>query len=194
MDGVQCGYFRAGRFQFSAFSKGCRTDGFFPDRVSMAKSLGAVSRSARSGCARHTDLLSPGLHATTFGGTPLACAVAMKVLEIVARDRLADNARTVGAHLKSGLENLARQFPRVLTSVRGLGLMIGFELADKEAIPAFASGPKTAAAQFVLACTRLACSPCPPGRGLCGCSPLNLSRAEADEGLAIIEQVVRGLA
>ncbi|HOB99490.1 MAG TPA: aspartate aminotransferase family protein [Verrucomicrobiota bacterium] len=198
MDGVQCGYFRTGRFQsFQRILEGVSgADGFLPDGVSMAKSLGGgFPISAFWVRAPYADLLSPGLHATTFGGTPLACAVAMKVLEIVARDRLADNARTVGAHLKSGLENLARQFPRVLTSVRGLGLMIGFELADKEAIPAFASGPKTAAAQFVDRLHAAGVLTVPAGaRVVRLLPPLNLSRAEADEGLAIIEQVVRGLA
>ncbi len=125
----------------------------------------------------------------------LACAVAMKVLEVVGRDRLADNARTVGARLKAGLENLARQFPRVLTNVRGLGLMIGFELAEKEAIPAFATGPKTAATQFVDRLHAAGVLTVPAGaRVVRLLPPLNLNRAEADEGLAIIERVVRSLA
>lgn len=198
MDGVQCGYFRTGRFQSyqRILEEVSGADGFLPDAVSMAKSLGGgFPISAFWVRAPHADLLSPGLHATTFGGTPLACAVAMKVLEVVARDRLADNARTVGAHLKSGLENLARQFPQILTGVRGLGLMIGFELADKEAIPAFASGPKTAAAQFVDRLHAAGVLTVPAGaRVVRLLPPLNLSRAEADEGLAIIEQAVRGLA
>src|SRR5256885_10720126 len=43
---------------------------------------------------RYADLLGPGSHATTFGGTPLACSVALRVLEIILREQLADNARS----------------------------------------------------------------------------------------------------
>lgn len=198
MDGVQCGYFRTGRFQsFQRILEGFPgADGFMPDAVSMAKSLGGgFPISAFWVRAPYADLLGPGMHATTFGGTPLACAVALKVLEIVERDHLADNARTLGVFLKSGLERLTQQFPHVLTGVRGLGLMIGFELAEADRIPAFAQGPKTAAAQFVDRLHAAGLLTVPAGaRVVRLLPPLNLNRAEAQEALAIIEQVVRALA
>ncbi len=198
MDGVQCGYFRTGRFQsFQRILEGFPgADGFMPDAVSMAKSLGGgFPISAFWVRAPYADLLGPGMHATTFGGTPLACAVALKVLEIVERDHLADNARTLGVFLKSGLERLTQQFPHVLTGVRGLGLMIGFELAGADRIAAFAQGPKTAAAQFVDRLHAAGLLTVPAGaRVVRLLPPLNLNRAEAQEALAIIEQVVRTLA
>src|SRR5512135_3459298 len=106
MDGVQCGHFRSGRFQsFQRILEGVPGgERFLPDGVSMAKSLGGgFPIGAFWVGARHADLLGPGTHATTFGGTPLACAVALKVLEVIARDSLAGNARAMGEVFRRGL-------------------------------------------------------------------------------------------
>src|SRR6266581_3981146 len=104
MDGVQCGHFRTGRFQsFQRILEGPadgadgRAPAFLPDGFSMAKSLGGgFPIGAFWVRAPYADLLGPGTHATTFGGTPLACAVALKVLEVIQREKLADNARHTG--------------------------------------------------------------------------------------------------
>jgi acetylornithine/N-succinyldiaminopimelate aminotransferase len=132
MDGVQCGHFRTGRFQsYQRILEGVPGgEQFVPDGVSMAKSLGGGFPIGAFWVRQpYADLLGPGTHASTFGGTPLACAVALRVLEIIARDRLADNARHLGEFLKTELLGLAQQFPAVIRAVRGLGLMIGIELA-----------------------------------------------------------------
>ena len=68
---------------------------------------------------RHADLLGPGTHASTFGGTPLGCAVALKILEIIERDKLADNARIQGEFLLVGLLRLAGKFSNHLKCARG---------------------------------------------------------------------------
>ena len=74
----------------------------------MAKSLGSgFPIGAFWVRAPYADLLGAGSHGTTYGGSPLACAVALKVLEVIRRERLADNARQVGGFLKNGLERLA---------------------------------------------------------------------------------------
>ena len=162
----------------------------------MAKSLGGgFPIGAFWVRAPYADLLGPGTHATTFGGTPLACTVALKVLEVVERDRLADNARRLGEFLTNGLARLAQEFPQVITAVRGLGFMLGFELAEKDRIPAFASGSKTSSAQFVdrLHAAGLLTVPAGP-RVVRLLPPLNLDLAQAEEGLEIIGQVVRGIA
>ena len=57
----------------------------------------------------YADLLGPGSHATTFGGTPLASAVALKVFEVIERDRLADHARQLGDWIQDQLLRLARR-------------------------------------------------------------------------------------
>jgi len=203
MDGVQCGHFRTGRFQsFQRILEGVPGgEGFLPDGISMAKSLGggfpigAFWVRAQAHGVGLSELLGPGLHATTYGGTPLACAVALRVLEVIERDRLADNARQIGAWLKAELERLTARFPGVLTGVRGLGLMIGFELAPKERIPALASGEKTAAAQFVDRLHQAGVLTVPAGPQIIRLLPaLNLTRAQTAEGVAAIEAVAGAVA
>src|SRR5882672_1590399 len=103
MDGVQDGHFRTGRFQsfqriFEIAERTApSTERFLPDGISMAKSLGGgFPIGAFWVRAPYADLLGPGSHATTFGGSPLACAVALKILEVIEREKLADNARSLG--------------------------------------------------------------------------------------------------
>ncbi len=121
LDGVQDGYFRTGKFQ--AFQRilevtraSCLCDSktnfevrpephrqdacaatFLPDGLSMAKSLGGgFPIGAFWVRAQYQDLLGPGTHASTFGGTPLACAVALKIFEVVEREKLDEHARKLG--------------------------------------------------------------------------------------------------
>jgi len=63
-------------------------------------------------------------------GKALACAVALKILEVMEKENLADQARNLGAWLKSEIERLARTYPTVVKSARGLGFMLGIELAE----------------------------------------------------------------
>lgn len=200
MDGVQCGHFRTGRFQSfqrilegPADAAGGRAQAFLPDGFAMAKSLGGgFPIGAFWVRAPYADLLGPGTHATTFGGTPLACAVALKVLEVIQREKLADNARHTGEFIKSALQRLAQKFPGVIHSVRGLGLMIGFELAPN--IPALAAQGKTPSLLMANRLHDAGLLAIPAGRQILRLlPPLNLSRPEAEEGIQIIESVVEKL-
>src|SRR5579872_6076584 len=128
MDGVQCGHFRTGRFQsYQRILDGVPGgDRFMPDAISMAKSLGGGFPIGAFWVRQpHADLLSAGTHASTYGGSPLACAVALKILEVIRQEKLADNAREMGDYLKAGLQRLAQKYPGVIQNVRGTGLMIG---------------------------------------------------------------------
>ena len=198
LDAVQCGHFRTGRYQsFQRVLEGIPGgEQFLPDGVSMAKSLGGgFPIGAFWVRDRHADLLGAGTHGTTFGGTPLGCAVALKIFEIIERDGLADNARHTGEQLKARLQNLVGKYPSVLKSVRGLGFMIGLEIADKESIPAFRASEKSASIQFVNQLHEAGALTIPSGAQIIRLlPPLNLSRSQADEGLALIESVVRKLA
>jgi acetylornithine/N-succinyldiaminopimelate aminotransferase len=198
MDGVQCGHFRSGRFQsFQRVLEGVPSGAdFLPDGVSMAKSLGGgFPIGAFWVRDKYADLLGPGTHATTFGGTPLACAVALKILDVIERDHLADNARHLGAWLKNELQRLVNTYPQVLKAARGLGLMLGLELAEKERIPAFAGSDKAPSTQFVNRLHEAGLLTIPSGNQVVRLlAPLNLTRAEAQEGLDLIERVVKGLA
>jgi len=196
IDAVQCGHFRTGRFQsFQRILENVSgADGFLPDGIAMAKSLGGgFPMGAFWVREPYQDLLGAGTHGTTFGGTPLACAVALKVIEVIHRDKLADNARTVGEFLKTELERLAVKYPNVIKTVRGMGLLIGFELAS--GIPAFNASERAPSLQFVNRLHEAGALAVPAGNHVLRLlPPLNLSRREAEEGVEIIASVVAKLA
>lgn len=197
MDSVQCGHFRTGRFQsFQRLLEGVPGgEAFLPDGISMAKSLGGgFPMGAFWVRSPYANLLSAGTHGTTYGGSPLACAVGLKVLEVIEREKLADNARTVGEYFLSGLKELAKNFPGVIQNVRGVGLMLGLELVPNlTGLPGDATKPQaTRFAGLLHAAGLLAI---PAGTQILRFLPaLNLSRGEAQEGLQIIESVVAKLA
>ncbi len=124
-DEVQCGVARTGKF--FAFQK----FGVKPDAISMAKGLGggfpigAVLMSDKL-----AKLFTPGTHGTTFGGNPLACAVALSVVKAVKKRKLAENAAKCGKLLLNGLQKLAKKYPEKVKCARGVGLMIGLLLNE----------------------------------------------------------------
>jgi acetylornithine aminotransferase/acetylornithine/N-succinyldiaminopimelate aminotransferase len=195
LDGVQCGHYRTGRFQsFQRILEAATpSSDFLPDGISMAKSLGGgFPIGAFWVRAPYADLLGPGTHATTFGGTPLACAVALKVLEVIERERLDENARKLGDWMKNELERLAANYPQVVRRARGFGFMLGLELVGE--IPAFASSDKTAAVQFVNRLHQAGVLTIPAGTQIVRLlPPLNLKPQEAGEGISKIEEVVKSL-
>jgi len=196
MDGVQCGHYRTGRFQsFQKILEGVPGgEQFLPDGLSMAKSLGGgFPIGAFWVRTPYADLLGAGTHGTTYGGTPLACAVALKILEVIDREKLADRALTLGAWLKSEIERLARTYPAVVKSARGMGFLLGIELADD--IPAFAAIDKPPAIQFVNRLHAAGVLTIPAGTHIVRLlPPLNLQPQEAGEGISVIEEVVKSLA
>src|SRR3974390_1621155 len=104
MDSVQCGSFRAGRFQsFQRILEGVPAgEKFLPDAISMAKALGGGFPIGAFWVRQpHAGLPAAGTNGTTFGGSPLGCAVALKLLEVVQHEKLADNARQTAEYLKT---------------------------------------------------------------------------------------------
>ncbi|HTY87143.1 MAG TPA: aspartate aminotransferase family protein [Candidatus Acidoferrum sp.] len=198
MDGVQCGHYRTGRFQsFQRILENVSGgEKFLPDGVSMAKSLGGgFPIGAFWVRAPYADLLGPGTHASTFGGTPLACAVALKVLEVIERERLDEQARKLGEWLKRELERLAQVYPQVVKRGRGLGFILGLELVEKEKVPALAKSDKPAALQLVNRLHEAGVLSIPAGTQIVRLlPPLNLKPQEAGEGISKIEEVVKSLA
>lgn len=203
IDGVQCGHFRTGRFQsFQRILEGADGGGgFLPDAVAMAKSLGggfpmgAFWVREESHGVRLCDVLGAGSHGTTYGGTPLGCAVAMKILEVIEREGLADHVRSTGDWLKDELEALVRAYPGVLRGVRGLGFMLGLEFQAREEIPALAPVDKPVALQVVQRLQEAGVLVIPAGNQVIRLLPaLNLSRNQAEEGLTALASVVRRLA
>jgi acetylornithine aminotransferase len=115
-DSVQCGYGRSGKFFAHDYA------GVNADIYSMAKGMG-------NGFPIGGILIAPsikakfGLLGTTFGGNPLACAAALAVLEVMKKDNLMEAATENGKYLMEALSNI-----KGVKSVRGKGLMIGFEM------------------------------------------------------------------
>jgi acetylornithine aminotransferase/acetylornithine/N-succinyldiaminopimelate aminotransferase len=196
LDEVQAGHFRTGRFQSwqRILENVPGADEFSPDAVSMAKSLGGgFPIGAFWVRERHAEVLSAGTHATTFGGTPLGCAVALKILEVIEREQLADHARQLGDFMKAELQRLIRKFPAVLKEVRGAGLMIGVEFRSDA--PGFQPAEKPPSLQVVERLHTLGVLTIPAATSVIRILPaLNLSQAEAVEGLHAIEAVVAALA
>jgi predicted acetylornithine/succinylornithine family transaminase len=183
-DEVQAGQFRTGKFQgWQRVLEGREID-FLPDGISMAKGLGGgFPIGAIWVREKFADVLSPGTHASTFGGTPLACAVALRILDVIQRDDLAGNARRIGEFLLGALRDLQRKNPKILRDVRGLALMIGIEF-----------DPKFAAIETVKRLHEKNLLTVPAATSVIRLlPPLNLSRREAEEGLRAIEEVVEAL-
>ena len=197
MDSVQCGHFRTGRFQsFQRLLEGVPGgEAFLPDGISMAKSLGGgFPIGAFWVCAPYADLLGAGTHGTTYGGSPLACAVALKILSVIEHEKLGDNARQIGEFLKHGLQELANKYPAVIQNVRGVGLMLGIELAPNVPnLPGDSS--KTQSIRFANLLHAAGLLAIPAGANVMRfLPPLNLRQGEAEEGLRIVESVIAPMA
>jgi acetylornithine/N-succinyldiaminopimelate aminotransferase len=122
-DEIQCGLGRTGRyFGYQRFSSK-------PDIALVAKPLAAgLPLGAILTTEAVASRVSPGMHGTTFGGGPLACATALEFLTIIEEEKLLENIRTRGAELRDGLAKLAAQFDFV-REIRGEGLIIGIDLS-----------------------------------------------------------------
>ena len=121
-DEIQCGLGRTGKYF------GFQHYGIQPDVITLAKSLAAgYPLGAVLGNARVAESLQPGDHGTTFGGGPLACRLALEVLDVIEQDGLVAKVKESGDYLIGGLRNLALRHPSI-REIRGMGLMIGVEL------------------------------------------------------------------
>jgi acetylornithine aminotransferase len=122
LDEVQTGIGRTGAW----FAH--QAEGIAPDVVTLAKGLGGglpIGACIAFGAA--ADLLGPGMHATTFGGNPVACAAALAVLATIDNDGLLDAAKRIGERLRLGVEALGHPLVR---EVRGVGLLLAVELVE----------------------------------------------------------------
>lgn len=121
LDEIQCGVGRTGSyFAWQEYD-------IKPDVMTVAKALGnGVPIGAFLTSGKASGVLKPGDHGSTYGGNPLVCAVASKVLDIFTEDDITGNVKTVGDYLKKSLEELAKSYP-FIKEVRGKGLLLGME-------------------------------------------------------------------
>ncbi|MEM7113752.1 MAG: acetylornithine transaminase [Chloroflexota bacterium] len=119
MDEVQTGFGRTGRWF------GCEHAGVVPDLMAMGKAIAGGVPMGAIGVGPKVTGLKPGMHGSTFGGNPLACAAALATLDIFEEEQLLAKSNELGAYFKERLEEINSPLIR---EVRGLGLMIGMEL------------------------------------------------------------------
>ena len=128
LDEIQTGMGRTGRWWASDHV------GVTPDIMTVAKSLGgslvAISATMFSEDLREFLIPNPFIHLSTFGGSDVACMVALKVIAVIEEEGLLENAATRGAQLHAGLAAIAAAHPELVAEVRGLGLMAGIQYAE----------------------------------------------------------------
>ncbi len=104
-----------------------------PDVTTLAKPLGGgIPIGAMLCTEKAARAFVPGMHGTTFGGGPLACAVAIAVIDTIRRDGLLAHVQETGKYFIQQLKALATRHPSIV-DVRGMGLMLGVELSSAEA-------------------------------------------------------------
>jgi acetylornithine aminotransferase/acetylornithine/N-succinyldiaminopimelate aminotransferase len=133
-DEIQCGFGRTGKwFGYQHF-------GILPDVTTIAKPLaGGLPIGAMLCNERTASAITPGMHGTTFGGNPLACAVAIAVIDEMRRSDLVEHVAEVGNYFMSSLRELAKKHAAI-KEVRGMGLMIGVELESEQLAKEAAAG------------------------------------------------------
>jgi putrescine aminotransferase len=127
-DEIQTGMGRTGRWFAS------QHEGVVPDVMTVAKSLGgslaAISATIYTEEMREFLIPHPFIHLSTFGGSDLACAIALATLEVIEEEGLVDNAAAMGDRLLAGLGELAARHPDMIAETRGRGLMTGVKYRE----------------------------------------------------------------
>ncbi|NIA11074.1 MAG: acetylornithine/succinylornithine family transaminase [Nitrospiraceae bacterium] len=173
-DEVQTGMGRTGKlFAYQTF-------GIEPDVMTLAKALAnGVPIGAIVTAKKFSEVLKPGLHASTFGGNPLSTRAGTEVMKIVSDEAFLKNVRKNGDYLKLKLEKLKEEFPNVIDFVRGKGLMLGMVC-------------KRPCREIVLkALERGLVINCTANNVLRFVPPLIISRDEIDYGMNILESVLK---
>lgn len=191
-DEVQCGLGRVGHACGWKVAAGESVPGLQPDAVSWAKGLGggfpigsiwASDRLVTGGERKISELLSPGTHGSTFGGSPLVSTLALAIQREVKDKNLAANARELGDYVKDEVNSWT---DTQIDSVRGLGLMLGFLLCGDAPEGMTLSGhvqQKLMAAGLLVV---------PAGANIVRwLPPLNVTREEIDQGLEIMRTTLK---
>jgi acetylornithine/N-succinyldiaminopimelate aminotransferase len=121
-DEVQVGMGRSGKLW------GYEHLGVEPDIFTSAKGLGGGIPIGAMMSKKFCDVFQPGEHASTFGGNPFVCGVALAVCQTLEKENILQNVEARGEQLRNGLNAIAAKYPQLISDVRGWGLINGMEL------------------------------------------------------------------
>ena len=172
IDEVQTGMGRTGKmFGFQHYD-------IVPDIITLAKSLGG---GLPIGCMvakkEIADVLQPGMHASTFGGSPIVCKAALGVFKAIHKDKMLSHATEMSVYLFKELEALKKKL-KVIKEVRGLGLMCGIELT----IPGKAVVEKCIGRGLLINCTHETVLRLMPA--------LNVTKRQTDFAIKVLAEVL----
>ncbi|WP_424100159.1 aspartate aminotransferase family protein [Moorena producens] len=180
LDEVQVGMGRTGKYW------GYQNLGIEPDIFTSAKGLAGGIPIGAMMSKKFCDIFQPGEHASTFGGNPFVCAVALSVGKTLEQENILQNVQVRGEQLRTRLSAIADKYPEVIEEVRGWGLINGLELKSnidltsidvvkavmERGLLLVPAGPKVV--RFV--------------------PPLIVSAEEVDQAALIVEQALQALA
>ena len=176
IDEVQTGIGRTGKmFCYQNY-------GITPDVMTLAKSLGGgLPIGVMIAKKEFSDLLTPGMHASTFGGGPVICKAALGVFRAIQQEKLLKNCQNMGEYLLEKLNLLKAAYP-VIKDIRSMGLMFGVELniEGKQIVE------KCVEQGLLINCTH--------DKVLRLMPALNIKKNEIDKGIKILEEVLKGCA
>lgn len=173
VDEVQTGIGRTGKvFGFQSYE-------VIPDVITLAKSLGGglpigvtVIRD------KYCGILTPGTHASTFGGSPIVCAAALGVFEALTKGKLLKNVNKLSVYIKKALEKMKTELP-VIKKIKILGFMIGVELDMEDGAKVYEEALKKG---LLINCTQKNILRIMP--------PLCATKKETDEALGILKSIL----
>jgi acetylornithine/N-succinyldiaminopimelate aminotransferase len=178
LDEVQVGMGRSGKYW------GYEQLGVEPDIFTSAKGLGGGIPIGALLCKESCNVFQPGDHASTYGGNPFVCAVALTVCQTLERENILANVQARGEQLRAGLQHLAAKYPAIL-EVRGWGLINGLELQADSVINAIDIVKAAMEAGLLLV---------PAGAKVVRfVPPLTVSAAEVDRAVSIVERVLAAI-
>jgi acetylornithine/N-succinyldiaminopimelate aminotransferase len=174
-DEIQTGIGRTGKFL------GFEQYGVQADALSLAKGLaGGVPIGAMLCKKELAEALPPGSHGSTFGGSPLASAAALAVLETIEKENLLQAVQARGAQLAERLLQLGKKYPKLVATSRGTGLLQALVLKDDVDARGVMSQLQDAGVLVTIA----------GGQGLRFTPPLTITSAELDGALDVLDKVL----
>jgi len=176
-DEIQTGFGRTGKW-FAVEHAGVS-----PDVICLAK--GIASGFPLGAVAAPAEIMknwSPGAHGGTYGGNPVCCAAALATFDIIQKQKLVQQAKTLGDYLKKKLVSLQKKYPAI-KEVRGTGLMLGIDFKDSAPVKKISNG-----------CLEKGLILIPTGADgtvIRMIPPLTVTRAEIDKALKIFENAIQ---